>query len=102
MWLLEVVTDVPELKPLHDGFVQVDAEAFLSRVSYWARKQGFTAPVKRLLGVLEKDYVRQGPKIRGIIESSFVEPLANDPLARHFGPHLRRAMRPHELRRGDR
>lgn len=101
-WLLDVVSAVPELKPIHDGMVEFDGEAFLERAAWWARHQGVTPQVERLLGVLDDDYARRGTKIRGIIESSFVEPLADDPLAHHFGPHLRRAMRPHALRHRER
>ena len=101
-WLLGLVATVPEVRPLYDATLEVDADLFLEQVSVWASKLGHVEPVERLLHVLERDYERRGPKIRSIIEGSFVEPLVNDPLAHHFGPHLRRAMRPHALGHGER
>ncbi|MBX3099738.1 MAG: hypothetical protein KF761_09170 [Salinibacterium sp.] len=101
-WLLGLVASVPEIKPLYDATLEVDAELFLEQLSGWASQRGYVEPVAQLLRILERDYERRGDKIRGIIEGSFVERLVNDPLAHHFGPHLRRAMRPRALGHGDR
>ena len=106
MWVFGVVSAVPELTPLYESHVRangsLDGEVFLGMASRWAARQGFTEPVTRLLSTLERDYARSGPKVRGIIEGSFVEPLAADPLVHHFGPNLRRAGRPHSLGHGER
>gem|GEM_PF-6458648 len=106
VWVFGLVSAVPELTPLYESHVRangsLDAEVFLGMASRWAGKQGATEPVERLLGVLDRDYASGGPKMRGIIESSFVESLAGDPLAHHFGANLRRAARPHSLGHGER
>jgi len=105
-WVFGLVSAVPELTPYYDSHVRangaLDAEVFLRMASTWAARQGATEPVLRLLSVLERDYEGGGPKVRGIIEGSFVEPLAAHPLAHSFGPRLRRAARPHSLGHGER
>ena len=104
MWVFELVSAVPELTPLYESHVRangsLDGEVFLGMASRWAGKQGVSAPVQRLLDVLDRDYARSGPKVRSIIEASFVEPLAADPLLHSFGANLRRAGRPHSLGHG--
>lgn len=103
-WVFGVVSAVPELTPLYESHVRanggLDGEVFLGMASRWAAKQGRTEPVARLLAALEHDYAASGPKVRGIIEGSFVEPLAESPLVHDFGPNLRRASRPHSLGHG--
>ncbi|CAN5179876.1 hypothetical protein BH11ACT5_BH11ACT5_00960 [soil metagenome] len=106
MWVFGVVSAVPELTALYESHVRangaLDGEVFVSMASRWAAREGVTEPVLRLLSTLERDYALSGPKVRGIIEGSFVEPLAADPLVHHFGPNLRRAGRPHSLGHGER
>ena len=104
MWVFGVVSAVPELTALYESHVRanggLDGEVFLGMASRWAARQGLTEPVTRLLGILERDYARSGPKVRGIIEGSFVEPLAQNALVHNFGANLRRASRPHSLGHG--
>jgi hypothetical protein len=106
LWVFGLVSAVPELTPLYESHVRanggLDAEVFLAMASRWAMRQGATPPVVRLLGTLDRDYASGGPKVRGIIEGSFVEPLIEHPLAHSFGPHLRRAAHPHSLGHGER
>ena len=106
VWVFGLVSAVPELTPLYESHVRanggLDAEVFLAMASRWAGRQDASAPALRLLGVLDRDYASSGPKVRGIIEGSFVEPLIDQPIAHHFGPHLRRAARPHSLGHGER
>ena len=105
-WILRLVDTVPELKPLFDAQYAaghtIDAELFIGTAARWARKRGACEPVTRLLAALDSDYESQGPKVREVIESAFLEPLAGDPLAHQFGHNLRRALRPHHLGRGER
>ena len=104
MWVFGVVSAVPELTPLYESHVRanggLDGEVFLGMASRWAGKQGHTEPVERLLKTLDRDYATSGPKVRGIIEGSFVEPLAQNALVHNFGANLRRASRPHSLGHG--
>lgn len=105
-WVFGLVSGVPELTPFYESHVRangaLDPEVFLGMASRWAAKQGPTEPALRLLAILDRDYASAGPKVRGIIEGSFVEPLVGRPLAHHFGPYLRRAARPHSLGHGER
>lgn len=105
-WVFGLVSAVPDLTPYYESHVRanggLDAEVFLGMVSRWAARQGPTAPVLKLLATLDRDYASGGPKVRGIIEGSFVEPLIDQPLMHHFGAHLRRAARPHSLGHGER
>lgn len=106
LWVFGLVSAVPELTPFYESHVRanggLDPDVFLNMASRWAGRQGPTAPALRLLATLDRDYASAGPKVRGIIEGSFVEPLIDSPLAHHFGPHLRRAARPHSLGHGER
>lgn len=106
LWVFGLVSAVPELTPLYESHVRanggLDGEVFLGMASRWADREGATLPVLRLLATLDRDYAVGGPKVRGIIEASFVEPLIEHPLAHHFGPNLRRAARPHSLGHGER
>lgn len=106
LWVFGLVSAVPELTPLYDSHVRangsLDGEVFLGMASRWARREGASPAALRLLETLDRDYARGGPKVRGIIEGCFVEPLIEHPLARSFGPNLRRAARPHSLGHGDR
>jgi hypothetical protein len=106
LWVFGLVSAVPELTALYESHVRanggLDGEVFLGMASRWAKREGASAPALRLLATLDSDYARGGPKVRGIIEGSFVEPLIAHPLAHHFGPHLRRAARPHSLGHGER
>ena len=105
-WVLHLVDVVPELKPLFDAQYAaahtVDAELFLSSAARWARQRGATPSVVRLLAELDSDYESRGPRVREVIESAFLEQLAGDALAHEFGHNLRRALRPHDLGRGER
>lgn len=105
-WVFGLVSAVPELTPYYESHVRanggLDAEVFLGMVSSWAVRQGPTAPVLKLLAALDRDYATSGPKVRGIIEGSFVEPLMGTPVAHVFPLHLRRAEHPRSLGHGDR
>ena len=105
-WVLRLVDSVPELKPLFDAHYAaghtIDAELFLGAAARWARKRGASPAVKRLLAALDSDYASRGPKVREVIESAFLEQLAGDALTHEFGHNLRRALRPHDLSRGER